>query len=447
MLVSESINLLELHDVIQAVFGWQDYHLHEFEIRGLRYGDPANDEYGEWDMQDEEKIRLREIGLVEGESFSYVYDFGDNWRHTIKLERIRPAAKGTRLPRCLAGERACPPEDVGGIGGYAGFLEALADASHPEHQSYLRWIGGAFDPGAFDLEDADARLAERARERRAGEWWVPPNGGGTATGQLFDESEMRREFSAQDDKTAREAPLRRDVLTLLSYLRDNKVTGTSSTGNLPLKAVAEISSTFVDPPDLEIKVGKMVFRIRSEWEVWPVYLAHNLANAAELIEGGLGRRWRSTQRGERFLSSSAALQVLTLLHTWWYRVDWIIAVRFDIFGDLLSPAVPKVALSLLRALPVEQPVRFESFVERFIEESGWSWSPNDSDTTLRRIRRELTGMLVDPLEGLRVLSSERETEGKPPFELTNIQSFFVTDFGRGMLEALRQNTSSTLSQY
>jgi hypothetical protein len=346
------------------------------------------------------------------------------------------ASQGLRLPQCLAGERACPPEDVGGIGGYAGFLEALADAGHPEHQSYLRWIGGAFDPEAFDLEVVNVRLGERERERRAGEWRVPPDGGGTATGELFDESDMRSEFSAQDEKTARDAPLRRDILTLISYLRDNKVTGTTSTGNLPLKAVAEVSSAFVDPPILEIKVGKRIFRIRSEWEVWPVYSAHMLSNAAGLIEGGLGRRWRLTQKGERFLSNSAALQVLKLLHSWWYRVDWIIAVRFDIFGDLLSPAFPTVALSLLRALPVEQSVPFESFVEQFIEESGWTWSPDDSNTTLREIGRELTRMLVDPLEGLRVLSTERETEGNPPFELTNLQSFSISGFGRTMIEAL-----------
>jgi len=120
---------------------------------------------------------------------------------------------------------------------------------------------------------------------------------------------------------ADELPLRRDVITLLSYLRDNNVTGTQSTGNFPLKAVHEICARFVNPPKLEEKVGEKVYRVRSETEVWSLYFRHLLASVGGLVTGGTGRRWKLTPLGERFLAAPAPLQVWLLLATWWTLVD------------------------------------------------------------------------------------------------------------------------------
>src|SRR5690606_23542667 len=79
----------------------------------------------------------------------YEYDFGDGWEHSVELEQVKPAERGVRYPRCTAGARACPPEDVGGIYGYAEFVAALADPQHEEHEHYLEWIG-PYDPDVFD---------------------------------------------------------------------------------------------------------------------------------------------------------------------------------------------------------------------------------------------------------------------------------------------------------
>jgi hypothetical protein len=440
ILVPDHIHLLALHELIQAAFGWQDYHLHEFEIHGARYGDPETDEFGEFDLIDERETELRELGLTEGDRFTYEYDFGDSWRHTILLEKILTVEKRARLPRCLGGQRACPPEDVGGTSGYAEFLEALTDPGHPKQRRYLEWVGGVFDPEAFDLKAANARIADRARVNRGDIWVLPYEGGSTSDWGAYVFSVQVTPAAERHEETARNLPLRRDVCALISYIRDNKVTGTSSTGNLPLKTVTDVSSAFVNPPLLETRIGNVVYRFRSEEEVWPVFFVHKLAHGAELVEGGSGRRWRLTQWGEEFFSKSAVAQVFILLHAWWYRVNWLIAVPFDIFGGSLSHFVPSTILKLLRELRIDQTVRYETFVDRLIDEVGWTWDRQEPDDTRSLINRAVENILVDPLEQLAVLSTQRMTEhvkeGISHFERTTLVSFALTDFGHTLIEGL-----------
>lgn len=151
--------------------GWSDSHLHDFELPNADSSEPVwlgmpdleGDDYREIRADFEE--RLHAWVHAEGEHFFYNYDYGDGWRHEIVVEAIEAAAPGARYPRCLAGERACPPEDVGGPGGYEIFLEALADPEHTEHETYRHWIGGSFDPERFDptkvrFENPARRLRE-----------------------------------------------------------------------------------------------------------------------------------------------------------------------------------------------------------------------------------------------------------------------------------------------
>lgn len=159
-----------LHVALQNAMGWTDSHLHDFELPSadtraetwIGMPDFAGDEDRE--ILPEHDERLDRWLHHAGERFFYNYDYGDGWRHEITVEAIEPAAGGTRYPRCLAGERACPPEDVGGPGGYQQFLEALADPSHPEHESYRDWSGGNFDPERFD--PARVRFESPARRWR-----------------------------------------------------------------------------------------------------------------------------------------------------------------------------------------------------------------------------------------------------------------------------------------
>lgn len=98
-----------------------------------------------------EQFKLEQTALTIKRKFVYEYDFGDSWRHEIVVEKIMLPISGEKYPQCIKGKQACPPEDVGGIGGYARFLEALQDVEHKEHDSYLAWVGGEFDPELCDL--------------------------------------------------------------------------------------------------------------------------------------------------------------------------------------------------------------------------------------------------------------------------------------------------------
>jgi hypothetical protein len=158
LLVRSDSTLADLHRIIQAAFGWWDYHLHQFIIGGIYFGVPHPDYPDDLPMHDERKMRLHQITEREGFKFRYEYDFGDSWLHQVPVGKILPPQPGQVYPVCIKGRRACPPEDVGGIWGYYGFLEAIGDPDHEEHDEYLEWVGGEFDPEAFDLEEVNQAL-------------------------------------------------------------------------------------------------------------------------------------------------------------------------------------------------------------------------------------------------------------------------------------------------
>ena len=159
VLVSGDISLTRLHDVIQRAMGWENYHLHAFQAGEATYGvpDPDFDELG---IRNEKGVRLSRIAPQVKSWFRYEYDFGDDWLHRIAVEKILPAEESPKHPVCVAGKQACPPEDCGGPGGYADLLEAITDPHHEEHAAMLDWVGGAFDPEAFDLEVVNTELSK-----------------------------------------------------------------------------------------------------------------------------------------------------------------------------------------------------------------------------------------------------------------------------------------------
>jgi hypothetical protein len=167
MLVDGSSTLDHLHEVIQAAFGWWNYHLHEFEMGKNRYGVPDPDEDWGDPPVDERRTRLDAIA-GEGTSFRYTYDFGDGWDHQVVVERVLPATADTTVPACVDGGRACPPEDCGGTGGFQELLSILADPTHPEHHDRLEWLDGPFDPEAFDPKDFADNFRRAAGRRRTG---------------------------------------------------------------------------------------------------------------------------------------------------------------------------------------------------------------------------------------------------------------------------------------
>ena len=160
-------HLLTLHDIIQIAVGWTDSHLFQFIIGNRNYGVPSEeDEFWGFKLYRAEGLRLRTLVARGVERFVYVYDFGDDWRHDIVIERIADGKPSIDYPAFVDGKRRCPPEDVGGIPGFMQFLEAARDPMHSEHRDMIRWYGKPFDP--FDIDERGIRmgLSELARRRR-----------------------------------------------------------------------------------------------------------------------------------------------------------------------------------------------------------------------------------------------------------------------------------------
>lgn len=158
----EDCTLDKLHEHIQTAMGWTNSHLHDFEIGGKRYGDPdlIDDGFTDFDCIDSTRTKISKIVPKAGGrfTFTYEYDLGDGWEHEVVFEGRPPKEPGTTYPLCLDGERACPPEDVGGPGGYEEFLEAIRDKTHEEHAAMFEWVDGWFDPHDFDPEAATKNM-------------------------------------------------------------------------------------------------------------------------------------------------------------------------------------------------------------------------------------------------------------------------------------------------
>ena len=161
-------SLENVHFALQVAMGWTNSHLHHFKIGSQVYGMAGVDGTGDLEFEDERQYRLQDL-VQSGGSFVYEYDFGDGWEHDVTVNKVTAVSRLPR-PRCVAGARACPPEDCGGSGGYENLLEALADPRHKEHESLMTWSGD-FKPERFkvptnglDLREEMDRLKALANE-------------------------------------------------------------------------------------------------------------------------------------------------------------------------------------------------------------------------------------------------------------------------------------------
>ncbi|MCK6580506.1 MAG: plasmid pRiA4b ORF-3 family protein [Anaerolineae bacterium] len=166
VLVSSETKLSQLHDIIQTAMGWKNSHLHKFTIGVVTfsaYYEPGNLE--ELVAVDERYVKLLQLVApfrpFHGDfhfAFEYEYDFGDGWMHDVVFEDVLDPDPTRKVPLCVGGERACPPEDVGGIYGYETFVEAIKNPDHPEHETYTEWMGREFDPTVFDVNAVNEAL-------------------------------------------------------------------------------------------------------------------------------------------------------------------------------------------------------------------------------------------------------------------------------------------------
>jgi hypothetical protein len=170
LLVEDSISFYKLHEIIQIVMGWEDYHMYKFMVnrvcieaeRKRPFCVGSVFAHFRPDMNSTkfaDKTNLSDFIKKEKQKFTYLYDFGDNWKHSVVVEKILEKDASQKYPVCTAGKRACPPEDCGGTGGYDELLEIRMDRNHPLYKERIvEWLGGDFDPDVFDIEKVNRRL-------------------------------------------------------------------------------------------------------------------------------------------------------------------------------------------------------------------------------------------------------------------------------------------------
>lgn len=158
-------NLSQLHDILQCLFEWNDSHLHAFFVGEQEYGDPDQmfDDFGEDRPKDETRAKLSDLFASGVKEFIYNYDFGDDWRHVIRLERTVTVSEPGDFLVLLGGEYAAPPEDCGGPFGYEHLVGVLSDPDHEEFEDLTDWMGDDFDPALFDKKKVAARLKKLNR--------------------------------------------------------------------------------------------------------------------------------------------------------------------------------------------------------------------------------------------------------------------------------------------
>jgi hypothetical protein len=144
-----NIRLDRLHLAIQAAMGWTNTHLYEIRARDVGWGIPDRD-WGDGPL-DARKARLAAVlEDVGAKTLRYLYDFGDRWEHTIKVERLIDPEPGALYPRLIEASGRCPPEDIGGPWGYAEYLEAIGNPKHERHAEFKEWLAEDFDPNFVD---------------------------------------------------------------------------------------------------------------------------------------------------------------------------------------------------------------------------------------------------------------------------------------------------------
>ena len=159
--VDSSITFWDMHNIIQEVMGWENYHMYQFRIGRKDYivdSDDDSDDFIGKNVKKSDEVKLNEIFKEENQNIEYDYDFGDGWEHRIILEKKVEFEKGNSYPLCIAGKRACPPEDVGGVPGYEYFLEVIKNPEHEDYKEMIQYSGKFFDSEYFSVEVTNVML-------------------------------------------------------------------------------------------------------------------------------------------------------------------------------------------------------------------------------------------------------------------------------------------------
>jgi len=156
LLVRETMWLSRLHDSIQIAFDWFDYQTHVLALDDLKFGNPVRRD--ELSVEDDRDVTLGDLNLANRDRMAYEYQFGEGWKVDVRVEKSTPAGRGVTYPACVAGERAGPPEDCGGLEAFHDMLACLKEPGSDLGKEWLGWLGPEFDPGACNLDKVNQAL-------------------------------------------------------------------------------------------------------------------------------------------------------------------------------------------------------------------------------------------------------------------------------------------------
>jgi hypothetical protein len=226
------------------------------------------------------------------------------------------------------------------------------------------------------------------------------------------------------------------MVTFLTFVRNNPIIGTSSTGNMPLKAVRMLAPLLSSPPRLEIKIGGHTYHHRSEQDVWPLYFLHVLAEVGNLILTGRSRRWKLTAQGEQLLGTEPDIQLVFALAVWWHRVNWLLAYPFEGMGEDLPYGFSDVALAQLRCLPTGVEKSFNEFADHLIHTTDLTWEAPESPISADLLRGSIERMIVDVLARCDAMICTYKTKISFDIETKVLTTITLTLMGRALLEAV-----------
>ena len=433
--ISSLATLLDLHHVIQRAFGWTNSHLFMVKFGSMEFVKAPDWEEDAYRFQSAELAALGDFipkMFPKGSTFTYVYDFGDNWVHEIIVEEIDESPKNLLSAICLDGSRACPPEDVGSVPGYYQLLDNLQDPGSEGFIESLLWLGYVYDPEAFDLNSANRFIIDYFEASRLSEdtLW---NRDLPVYNPVLDFID-RWTDTPEHFEYAEGVAFRRDVVTLLTYLRNHKVRGTKATGNFPRKDIRGITEGFVNPPILDQKFGDKVYELRTEDEVLDLSFIHIFTNMSGLIVGGENRLWRLTHLGELFMERTPIEQVWFLTKFWFYQFHWDNCYPFnDVFLSDPLYSFQRKLLKVLLGYPLGRPVEINQVLEDLEEHSpGWLNIYGHHDMVAFKSKQYFLSIVVEPFEKLglcEVVKKESELlEG-----LFDYSHVIMTDFGKTLL--------------
>jgi hypothetical protein len=439
--ISSASSLLDLHFVIQHAFGWTNSHLFIFKIGSMEFVYPPHWEEDAFKFQSAELAILDELIpklISPGEKFSYVYDMGDNWHHEILIEDIQDISKPLHGAICLAGARACPPEDVGSLPGY---FQLLEDLKRPSSERFLHtqsWLGYVYDPEAFDLGEVNLYLRDYFKSTQLSDDSLWSQDLPLHHPSIDFVSGWLNQLSPEDREYAQDLAFRKDVVHLLTYVRDHEVKGTKATGNFPLKDIRVIVAGFVNPIVLDQRIGDRIYKLRTEDEVIELLFMHKFLNIGGLILGGENMMWGLTGLGEKFLQSKPEEQAWFLTKVWFYQFNWEFCYPFyDIELETDIFRFQRPLLKLLERYPIRKPVEIDRLImdlDRTLP--GWIRIHRNNNFIQLTKRHFLLAIVIEPFEKFGLIEVVKTKDDDFDFDF-NVTHIIMTNYGKRLLKYFR----------